>query len=207
MRPWVLMKELNIPFREQLLLMQDDSNGRQFKEWSPNGKLPCLQTNEGKVWETLAIAEFLAEKFLGVWPVDTVKRMWARSVASEMHSGFSALRTKFPMICNHRYALKYMPSDAQLDLARLMEVWLEGRSWFGGPFLTGDTLCAVDAFFVPVAIRCQTYSLPLSLDAQQYVTTLIELPSVKDWVRQAKEEPWRLSYEDKLNNTDYISRL
>jgi glutathione S-transferase len=159
LRPWVLMSERGIPFREELHVFGDGFRGAGGK--SPSGKVPCLHDGKRIVWDSYAIAEYLAERHPGVWPADDDARAWARSAAAEMHSGFTALRGECSMNCGLRVRLN-APSDAlRADLARIASLWGEGLERFGGPFLAGSTFTAVDAFYCPVAFRVQTYGLEL----------------------------------------------
>jgi glutathione S-transferase len=143
------------------------------------------------VWDSLAIAEYLAEKNHRVWPNDTMARAWARCAAAEMHSGFATLRSQCPMNCVIEVKLHQISSSLQADLNRLQELWREGLERFGGPFLAGSEFTAVDAFFCPVAFRVQTYGLPLDDTCQAYVQGLLSLPAMQLWREQALQEPWR----------------
>ena len=189
LRPWVLMSELAIPFREELHVF-----GAGFKAAggnSPSGKVPCLLDGKRIVWDSYAIAEYLAERHPGIWPADEDARAWARSAAAEMHSGFPALRGECSMNCGLRVRLN-APSDAlRADLARIGQIWGEGLDRFGGPFLAGSAFTAVDAFFCPVAFRVQTYGVELPDDANGYVRRLLGLGGMKRWYEEALREPYR----------------
>src|SRR5438270_3065638 len=190
LRPWVLMSELQVPFQEQLHVF-----GPGFKAkssgGSPSGKVPCLHDGATVVWDSLAIAEYLAERHPGVWPQDPAARAWARSAAAEMHSGFTALRNCCSMNCGIRVKLHKEPPELKADLARLAELWHDGLSRFGGPFLAGSRFTAVDAFFCPVAFRVQSYGLELPPEAMAYVKRLLDLPAMKLWYEAALAEPYR----------------
>ena len=190
LRPWVLMKfdEVTVPFG---MGTSAGSNWAAFRQVSPSGKVPSLQTAQGTVWDSLAIAEYLAEKNHRVWPNETMARAWARCAAAEMHSGFHALRSQCPMNCVIEVKLHQISSALQADLNRLQELWREGLSRFGGPFLAGAEFTAADAFFCPVAFRVQTYGLPLDEVSQAYVQRLLKLPAMQLWREQALVEPWR----------------
>ena len=142
LRPWVLLKELGIPFRERPVIFGTD----KFSDFSPTGKVPCLVDGQQTVWDSLAITEYVGERHPGVWPADAAARAWARSAAAEMHSGYFALRDACTMNCGIRVKLKNVSAALQRDLARLEELWADGLSRFGGPFLTGARFCAADAF-------------------------------------------------------------
>ncbi len=190
LRPWILLKVLGIPFVEQVVPFGTGSNWQAYRAFSPTGKVPCLHTPTGAVWDSLAIAEYLAEQHPGVWPQDAPARAWARSASAEMHSGFTALRTQCPMNCAVEIRLHEINAALQADLTRLQELWREGLSRFGGPFLAGDLFTAVDAFFCPVAFRVQTYSLALDDTCAAYVQRLLALPAMQAWQAQALVEPW-----------------
>jgi glutathione S-transferase len=191
LRPWVLMRERDIGFVEKIMPFSDSGNYEAFRAFSPTGKVPCLRDGALAVWDSLAIAEYLAERHPGVWPVDAVARAWARCAAAEMHAGFGVLRDRCSMTVGQRVRLHEVPAELQRDLDRLDELWGEGLRRFGGPFLAGAAFTAVDAFFAPVAYRIQTYSLELSKPALDYAAQLRELPSMRDWSAAALRETWR----------------
>ena len=191
LRPWVLMRELNILFRENLVQFGGAQNPDAFRNFSPTGKVPCLVDGETTVWDSLAITEYVAERHAGVWPADGIARAWARSASAEMHSGFFAMRNACTMNCGIRVALKSIDAPLARDLARLEELWADGIGRFGGPFLAGARFCAVDAFFAPVAFRIQTYDPPLNAGARRYAAQLLALPSMKEWYAAALQETWR----------------
>lgn len=190
LRPWLAMTELGIPFKEQLLPFESE-NYQRFKAFAPNGRVPCLHHGETVIWDSLAIVEYLAEQHSGVWPSDQKARAWARSAAAEMHAGFSALRNTCPMNCGIRAQLRAISPALQADLKRLDELWNDGFSRFGGPYLAGNAFSAVDAYFAPVAFRIQSYNLHLSAEASAYSQRLLALPGMQTWYAQALQEPWR----------------
>lgn len=191
LRPWVLMQELSIPFDEEIRPLVEGSCWDAYREFSPNGRVPCLHDGGTVVWESLAIVEYLAERHKGVWPQDETARSWARCAASEMHAGFSALRNECPMCCGVRVEMNSISPALQHDLDRLDELWSEGLNRFGGPFLAGENFCAVDAFFAPVAFRIQTYHLRLGDTAAAYAQRLLNLGSMRDWYDAGLLESWR----------------
>jgi glutathione S-transferase len=188
LRPWVLMSTLAIPFTERLTPFDNDAGNTAFRAFSPTGKVPCLIDGDTTVWDSLAIAEYLAERHSGVWPGDSRVRAWARCAAAEMHSGFTALRGSCPMSCGMRVRLHRPSSALKSDLARLEALWSQGLDLFGGPFLAGARFSAVDAFFAPVAFRIQTYQLPLPAAQMSYAQHLLQLPSMRDWYVAALAE-------------------
>jgi len=191
LRPWALLTELGIPFHERLHVFGPNFSAKS-EGISPTGKVPCLQDGDRTIWDSLAIAEYVAEKRPGVWPGDDTARAWARSAAAEMHSSFGMLREVCSMFCGLRIELNSRGADAiRPDLARLIELWDDGLKRFGGPFLAGKSFGAVDAFFCPVAFRVQSYGLALPGPSMAYVERLLALDSMKKWYDAALKEPWR----------------
>jgi glutathione S-transferase len=195
LRPWVLMKALDVAFEEHLTPFTDDPavTRAAFRDFSPSGKVPCLRDGGTAVWDSLAIAEYLAERVPGVWPADTSRRAWARSAAAEMHSGFATLRSSCGMNCGIRVELNAIAPDLAKDIARLSELWGDGLSRFGGPYLAGETFTAADAFFCPVAFRVQTYALPLDARCARYAELLLSHPAMRDWYEGALLETTRIA--------------
>ena len=191
MRPWVLMRQLGIPFTERMLPFHLNHGDGDFRRFTPTGRVPCLVDGGLRIWDSLAITEYVAESHPSVWPAGRAVRAWARSACAEMHSGFTALRAKCSMSIGQRMRLHRIDADLQADLDRLVALWREGFARHGGGFLAGDAFTAVDAFFAPVATRVQTYGLPLPADAADYVQRLLAMPAVAQWVTAALAEPWR----------------
>lgn len=191
LRPWVLMKELNIDFEERLIPFVKGSNWKQFREFSPNGTVPCLHANNHTIWDSLGIIEHLAEHHTNVWPEDIAARTWARCATAEMHSGFTALRNDCTMTCGQRIQLHDISANLQSNIDRIDELWNEGLSRFEGPFLAGNTFSAVDAFYAPIAFRVRTYALQLSQTSLDYVNRLLSLVSMQEWDKAALAETWR----------------
>ena len=181
LRPWVLMRELEIAFEERLVPFEGSGSWSTFKTFSPSGKVPCLVHGQNTIWDSLSICEYLAEAHPAVWPGEMSARAWARSAAAEMHSGFFALRENCSMSCGVRVRLHETSDALTRDLQRLDELWTEGLKRFGGPFLAGVSFSAVDAFFAPVAFRIQTYGLTVGDSAASYVPRLLSLPSMQEW--------------------------
>lgn len=191
LRPWLLMKMLEIPFNEHLEPFGAGSSWSVFRRFSPTGKVPCLVDNGVVVWDSLGITEYLAEHYSGVWPRLTEARVWARCAAAEMHSGFFALRNQCAMNCGLQIELGAIDTALQQDIDRLNELWQEGLARFGGPYLAGDAFSAVDAFFAPVAFRVSNYGLKLAPACDAYVQRLLALKPMQDWLQAALVEPWR----------------
>ncbi len=197
MRPWVLMKQLGLPFEEHKLRFDFSANSpfrREVARFSPAGKVPVLFDDDFAVWDTLAIIEYLHDKFpgRGVWPADMRLRARARSLAAEMHSGFGALRSHCPM--NIEAALPEVGAKiwaeqegVRKDVQRIELAWAEALNNSGGPFLFGE-FCAVDAMFAPVCMRLRSYHLPIVQTTHDYITHVAAAPGVKAWVMDALEE-------------------
>ena len=191
LRPWILLRALGIGFEEKLVPFTPGSNWSAFRDFSPNGKVPCLVDDDTTVWDSLAITEYLAERHPGVWPSDTKARAFARCATAEMHSGFNALRSQCSMNCGIRVKLHRVDDALARDVGRIAELWSEGLDRFGGPFLAGKQFTAADAFYAPVAFRTQTYSPPMDGAARAYAQRLLELPAMREWYASGLAETWR----------------
>lgn len=198
LRPWLLMRQLAIPFTERFHFFGDGS----LKSFSPSGRVPCLVHDGVAVWDSLAITEYLAEQHPGlVWPKEAKARTWARCAAAEMHSGFGVLRERCSMSVGLRIRLHEKPPALMTELTRLDELWCDGLDRFGGPFLAGAAFSAVDAFFGPVAFRVQTYGLELSPRAAGYAQRLLNLPPMREWEAAALAETRR----DQSHETEILA--
>ncbi len=208
MRPWALMKGLNLPFEERklsFLLGLDGGFREAMLPISPAARVPVLIDGDLTVWDSLAIAEYLHERFpdRGVWPAERTARARARTVCAEMHSGFGALRQHCPMNVEAAFPevgarlLRERP-QVQRDLARIDALWCDALAHSGGPFLFG-AFGAADAYFAPVALRAKGYALPLSAPAQAYAQRLLAAPGPAAWIADAllecefvpEDEPYR----------------
>jgi glutathione S-transferase len=191
LRPWVLMQTLGLTFVERLLPFGQAVDGQTIASLSPSGCVPVLEHQGLKVWDSLAIVEYLAERHPQVWPAEPVARAFARCAAAEMHSGFAALRNVCSMNCGVRVRLHEVSAGLQADLTRLEQLWLQGLSDFGGPWLAGFSFTAVDAFFAPVAFRAQSYDLSFGSASTAYLQRLLDLPAMQQWYAEGLAEPWR----------------
>ncbi len=196
LRPWVLLRELGIPFEEVLTPFDEGSSWESFRRFSPTGQVPCLVAGELTLWDSLGITAWLGEQHPEVWPADAAARAWARCASAEMHAGFGALRQMCPMNCGLRVEITAASDGLRRDLTRLDELWQQGLERFGGPFLAGPAFTAVDAFYAPVAFRIQTYGLALSEASSEYSLRLLSLPSMREWEAAALCEPWRESQHE-----------
>ena len=206
MRPWVLMKQERIDFEEIKLRFDAFSADSNFKQRlgkiSPAGKVPVLVDGERVVWDSLAIAEYLAECFPArdLWPRETAARARARSVCAEMHSGFGALRGACPMnieACLHDAGAIIWRDNlgVRADVARIGEMWQELLDEHGGPLLFGRFSIA-DAFFAPVCMRLKTYALPVATDTAAYIERVSQAPGVAAWISDALTENDFLDFEE-----------
>ena len=210
MRPWVLMRQAGIAFEEVMLPFDDFEPASPFKTGvralSPAGKVPILRDGELTVWDSLAIAETLAERFpdKSLWPAAPAARARARSICAEMHAGFTGLRTHCPM--NIEASLPEIGAlvwrdkpGVRADMARLQAMWEELLQQHGGPMLFGEFSIA-DAYYAPVCMRLRTYALPVSAAVRGYVERVTALPAVAEWIEGAlaearfviEDEPYRL---------------
>ena len=206
MRPWVLMRHFAIPFDEVLVRFDSMDAGSIFKrrvaQVAPTGQVPVLVDDGFAVWDTLAIAEYLAERFgeHPLWPRGQRERARARSLCAEMHSGFSALRSACPPNIEAALPdvgariLREQPA-VRADLQRLQAMWTDALRASGGPFLFGGFGIA-DAYFAPVAGRIRTYGLPVDAAVQGYVDRLFASPGVAAWVHEALAERDFLQFEE-----------
>lgn len=206
MRPWVLLTQAGIPFEEVMVRFDSFDANSVFKNTlqgaTPTGKVPLLVDGELGVWDTLAIAEYLAEQFPHhqLWPTDSADRARARSVCAEMHSGFSGLRTDCPMNIEAHLAdagaLIWRDKPmVRADVKRLVEMWSALLDQHGGPMLFGSFTIA-DAYFAPVCMRLKTYALPVPASIAEYVNRVWALPGVQAWVTQALAEKDFLDFEE-----------
>ena len=198
LRAWLLMKHAEIPFDEvRLHLAWDPASDfkQQVAAVSPAGRVPVLVDEGFAVWDTLAIAEYLAEKYPGkhLWPQAPLARARARSLCAEMHAGFAALRHHCDMNIEAQLAhigakvLAEQP-DVARDLARIDQMWSQQLREHGGPFLFGKAFTIPDAYFAPVCSRIGTYALPVSAPVQQYAERILSLPAMQAWIAQALQE-------------------
>lgn len=191
MRPWVLMRELGIAFKEVKLRFHSEEWARDIGRWSPSGLVPVLWRGEERVWDTLAIAEALAEWHpgAGVWPADPAARAFARSMSAEMHSGFRELRTSMPMNIRASLPGKGMTPGTRADIARIEALWGEARRRFGagGPYLFG-AFSAADAMYAPVVMRFTTYGVAPGGEGARYCEAMRASAGVRAWISDALAE-------------------
>ncbi|MEK1904323.1 MAG: glutathione S-transferase, partial [Pseudomonas sp.] len=178
-------------YDEQLVSLYGADSRRQLLLHSPTGKVPVLKCEDGVIWDSLAIAEYLAERFpeAHLWPLGQTARAFARSICAEMHSGFVPLRSHLPMNLRRNQPLSQVPAEAQADIERICALWQDARKRFGqdGPYLFGHVSIA-DAFFAPVAARLRSYQVALPAEAEAYVNTIYQWPAFQRWYRAGLQE-------------------
>lgn len=190
-RPWIALKAKGVDFEETLIPFNDDAGNPLFREFSPTGKVPVLVDGDLTVWESLAILEYLADIHpgRGFWPADRAARARARSIANEMHGGFTALRNACPM--NIRRPVSPIADAPRVasDVARIERIWEECLDRSGGPFLFGE-FCNADAMYAPVVNRLEVYALSDHPAVVAYRAAMKALPAWVEWETAARAEPW-----------------
>ena len=199
LRPWLLMKALGLSFEDRLEPFLKPNNYADFRAFSPTGQVPVLQHEGRTIYDSLGITLYLADRHPAVWPEDADARAWAQCAVVEMHSGFSALRNDCTMNVGVRVRPKPMSDALKANVARITELWAEGLSRFGGPYLAGPQFSAADAFFAPVAYRVLTYGLDVGASGQAWVDHILAHPAMQQWEAEALAESWReVSHEEEL---------
>lgn len=198
LRPWILLKAKGIAFTETVVPLHQPDTKKNILEHSPTGKVPLLIDDGIRVWESLAIMEYLDEAYpsAGIWPSERAARAHARAASSEMHAGFQALRQACPMNLAHRFKPRSeWSSDVMANVERLEELWGEARKKFGkaGKFLYGE-FSAADAMYAPVVTRLDTYQLPVSKETRAYMDVILAHPAFVAWRADALKETWFLPH-------------
>jgi glutathione S-transferase len=192
-RPWIAMKVAGLPFDEEVISLYVDGSREQILKASPGGKVPILIDGDIHVWESLAILEYLAERFpaAALWPCDQKARAHARAIASEMHAGFAALREECGMSFWRPPGKRELSDAAKTNIARVQEIWTEARAnhGAGGPFLFGK-FSAADAMYAPVVQRFIAYDIDVSAPVQGYMQAMTAQPAWAEWRRAALRETW-----------------
>lgn len=192
-RPWVAMTVAGIPFDEQVIPFESEEFRRAVGAVSGTGKVPVLIDGGTRIWESLAILEYLAEKFpaAGLWPKDVAARAHARVVSNEMHAGFQALRNHLPMNFARRVIKRDLPPPVVTDVRRIEALWADCRARFGksGPFLFG-AFSNADAMYAPVVGRFYTYDVDVGEETRTYMNAVLALPAWQQWTAAGIKEPW-----------------
>lgn len=192
LRAWLVLRQAGLPAEEVLIALNEPGFKSEILKYSPSGRVPCLIHGDVKIWDSLAIGEYVAELVpgAGLWPEDRGARALARAVAAEMHSGFSALREHMPMNIRSSFPKEGRKPGVQEDIDRVKAIWRLCRSRHGGdgPFLFGDFTIA-DAMYAPVVSRFRTYAVDLGDDEQAYADAIWSLEAMKEWVEASEDEP------------------
>jgi glutathione S-transferase len=199
LRAWVALKLTGAPFEEVVIGLDLPETATQIANYSPSGRVPALIDGPVTVWESLAICEYLAEKFpeAQLWPRDAALRALLRSASNEMHAGFSNLRNDCSMKTLKQYPAKPLRPETQADVDRIVALWSQCLKASGGPYLTGAKAGVADAMYAPVVSRFRSYSIPVSGAAKAYCDAIWALPALQEWVAGAKAETLRVRrYED-----------
>jgi glutathione S-transferase len=192
LRPWVLMKHFEIPFDEKLIPLDQPQTREEILRYSPSAKVPALIDGDITVWESLAIAEYLHEKFpdRGLWPQDRKARAQARSISHEMHGGFTLMRAHLSHDIQKKLA-NFDYSPAQADIDRVVQIWKQALRISKGPFLFG-AFCIADAMYAPVVNRFVSYGVAVDGDTKAYIDNLRSLPAHRAWIDAALQETLRM---------------
>jgi glutathione S-transferase len=198
-RPWIAMKVAGIPFDEDVISLDADDFKARVTRISGTGKVPALADGQAQVWESLAILEYLAEKFPNarLWPADPAARAHARAIAAEMHAGFVPLRRLLPMNMWRPVQKRDLTPEVQSNVRRIEAMWTDCRTRYGasGPFLFG-AFGAADAMYAPVVSRFHTYAVEVNAVARAYMDAAMALPAWGEWRAAALKEPWVLAEDE-----------
>lgn len=189
LRPWLAMKVAGIAFTEERIPLYGPASKEKILAYSAAGKVPCLVDGGLRVWDSLSICEYLAEKNPALWPQDRSARAVARSISAEMHSGFQNLRTHMSMNIRKKHPGKGRTPEVLAEIARIIGMWAGCRAQYGaqGPFLFGSFSIA-DAMYAPVVLRFRTYEVELPPEARTYSDAVLALPAMQDWIAAAVTE-------------------
>ncbi|HML12422.1 MAG TPA: glutathione S-transferase family protein [Xanthobacteraceae bacterium] len=197
LRPWIAMKTAGIAFDERVISLDDPDFKRTVLAVGRNGKVPALDDGGVHVWESLAILEYLADKFpqARLWPADLDARAHARAIAAEMHAGFPALRRECPMNFWRPVKRLELSAEARANVARIDVIWSECQLRYGGPFLFG-AFGAADGMYAPVVSRFHTYAVDVGAPSRAYMDAVMALPAWREWKEAALSEPWVLPEDE-----------
>ncbi|MDE2283856.1 MAG: glutathione S-transferase family protein [Hyphomicrobiales bacterium] len=198
-RPWLAMKVAGISFAETLIPLNSPDFKKRVLAVSGAGKVPVLIDGETHIWDSLAILEYLAEKFpdAGLWPREPAARANARAIAAEMHAGFQSLRQQLPMNFQRPIIPRKIDAEVAADVARIEAIWSDCHARYGkgGPFLYGS-FGAADAMYAPVVSRFHTYAIEVGTATRDYMSAHMRLPAWKEWDEGARREPWVLPHDE-----------
>jgi glutathione S-transferase len=198
LRAWLALKLTGAPFEEAVVALDMPDTAENIRRFSPSGRVPALLDGPLTVWESLAICEYLAEKFpeAKLWPADPAARALARAVSCEMHAGFANLRNDCSMRVLERRPYQALKPETQKDVDRVVELWSECLKTSGGPFLFGGRPGIADAMYAPVVSRFRTYSIPVSGAVAKYCDLVWAWPALQEWVAGARAETLRAKFHE-----------
>jgi glutathione S-transferase len=201
LRPWILLAHFKIPFEDVTIPLDLPDTRKRILAHSPNGKCPSLHDGPISVWESIAIVDYVAEKYpeKPIWPKGKAARALARSLSAEMHAGFQALRNHCPTNFRRPVKKRELTSEVEADVERIEAAWAGARKEFGktGPFLFGR-FSAADAMFAPVVNRFHVYDVPVKRATRAYMDAVMDLPAWKAWINDAEAEPWRIEHYENI---------
>ncbi len=191
LRGWLLCRLAGLDFDVKELQNDDPDTRAELLLLAPSFRVPCLTVDGAEIWDTLAIAEYLHERFpeAGLFPADAVERARCRSISGEMHSGFANLRSALPMNLRASYSSFKVWSGVDADIDRIRQIWADCLERSGGPYLFGARPTVADAMFAPVCTRFRTYGVELDAPLAAYCDTVYALPAMREWIDAAEAEP------------------
>jgi glutathione S-transferase len=197
LRAWLLMKHVGVEFEEIVIPLDTTMTREQIDQYGPSGRVPVLRDGALTIWDSLAICEYVAEICGKGWPQARAARAVARSVCAEMHSGFTTLRSLWPMNARARNRRTAVTAALEADVERIDEIWNECHSRFGagGPWLFGEYSVA-DAMYAPVVLRFNTYGARISQTARWYMASVLEDGALQEWLQAAKHESWIIAADE-----------
>ncbi|TQV88717.1 glutathione S-transferase family protein [Aliikangiella coralliicola] len=191
LRPWLLLKVKDIPFEEEKIYLYRPDSKQKLKQYSPAGLVPFFQNSEVKVWDSLAICEYLAEAYpeKHCWPQELQARALARSISAEMHSGFQLIRNQLPMNCRQKMNFQVDSDELRMEINRVNSIWQDCRMHYQdkGDFLFGEFSIA-DAMFAPVVLRFNSYGIEVGSVARQYMQNILNLKAIQEWIEEGIAE-------------------
>jgi glutathione S-transferase len=200
-RPWILLAHFHIPFEDVVIPLDLPDTRANILRHSPSGKCPVLRDGRIEIWESLAIIEYVAEKYpeKAIWPRARAARAHARAISNEMHAGFQALRQHCPTQFLRPVRKIALTPEVEADVARIEAAWAHARATYGkaGPFLFGR-FCAADAMFAPVVNRLHIYDIPVASATRAYMDAVRALPAWKAWIKDAETETWRIDKYERV---------
>lgn len=195
LRPWLLLRHHGIEFEEIRIPLYQPESKAEIQRYSAAGQVPVLQDGEITVWDSLAICDYVAERFphIQAWPVDVGARAWARSASCEMHSGFTRIRHHLSMNCRKRVVFSPISTELAAEIQRVCAIWQEGGRRYGGE---GGFLCGsfgiVDAMYAPMVTRFRSYGISVNAATERYMQQIEALPAYQEWVRAGVQETERI---------------